>query len=171
MDHNGVQTWISRHPDLNTYIHSLMETISPWVRKGYIEKIIIPFTHDASGVVQERFTFSIRECLVKNSGGVNVRETKEALKNMLIQIIFSEYKLPNLKEGCSFTVQLQTYEVSPAVSDNMNKNGAWQETSASKTAHLRDADENQDEAMMLTPIRTVETSLLHLELVVESKTA
>ena len=150
-----------------------MESLGPLIKSGSVEKVLIVFTHDASGVIHERYVFTIKECLVKDGNGVvDIMETKQVMNHMLMQIIFCEHKLPPLREGCSFSIQVHTYERSDSSKSNgkYNKN-VWCEIASKKIDQVPSSGNTQVDdnvAMTVTPIRTIEASLLHLELVVES---
>ncbi|CAM9202921.1 unnamed protein product [Hapterophycus canaliculatus] len=119
----GVPVWMSRHPELNSYIYQVLIRTKSLMERGVVRKVLVCFFQEAEHVDQvpvEKFAFDIR---VDDGGSVDticlqassfemprcIFEIEDQLRSALLQIQKSSAHLP-MRQSCTFAIHVQAHE-------------------------------------------------------------
>eukprot|EP00730_Choanoeca_flexa_P004158 TRINITY_DN11616_c0_g2_i1.p1 TRINITY_DN11616_c0_g2~~TRINITY_DN11616_c0_g2_i1.p1 ORF type:complete len:232 (+),score=36.61 TRINITY_DN11616_c0_g2_i1:184-879(+) len=161
----GVPVHKARHPDVQTYVVSVLKAIQPWIVKGKAKTIAIHIL-DAANHPVERFVFDLDGVPLSNLKH-NI-DVEAALRGLMIKINTCDSMLAPPPKGCSFAVYvLAKPEVEEPLSQDMTMpfvQATPLELSMSLTA-------DDSEPTTAHPLRTVDLGLFSLAVYVEESVA
>ncbi|KAK9818377.1 hypothetical protein WJX72_011659 [[Myrmecia] bisecta] len=98
----------SRHPDLNEYIHSLVESLKVPLREAKLQKVAILLL-DSHGRTVERYVVQLQ---VDRKGlcHLNAADLDAALRGFLLKLQYVDACLKPLPKGCTFDIVAYCYE-------------------------------------------------------------
>eukprot|EP00752_Nemacystus_decipiens_P003786 g3486.t1 len=110
----GVPVWMSRHPELNSYIHEVLLRARSLMEHGVVRKVLVCFFREAEHVDQapvEKVAFAVR---VDEDGGgpvdpIRLQDVEDQLRSALLQIQKSSAHLPT-RQGCTFALHVEAHE-------------------------------------------------------------
>eukprot|EP00903_Cladosiphon_okamuranus_P017527 g16142.t1 len=110
----GVPVWMSRHPELNSYIYEVLLRTRSLMEHGVVRKVLVCFFKEAEYVDQapvERVAFAIRA--EEDGGGsvdpIRLQDVEDQLRSALLQIQKSSAHLPT-RQGCTFALHVEAHE-------------------------------------------------------------
>jgi hypothetical protein len=129
-------TWMSRHPDLNEYIHSLLEDTREWWKKGLMEKINLVISDEISGQIIEEYCFRLYDYIPKDADDVidetiipenassrergmakrkkvelQIINLRSHLKRLLCLVMRSDGDCSPIRDKCTFSLLVSTCEI------------------------------------------------------------
>ena len=106
----GIPVWMSRHPDLNTYIVKVLRNSKPFFDRGLVRRIIVPISGPDS-VVRETYVFQFSGYAA--GPALNLRQLEETFKACITRLCIVDGQLPSLPpldasssigSGCTFKI-------------------------------------------------------------------
>ncbi|XP_048589571.1 mitotic spindle assembly checkpoint protein MAD2B isoform X2 [Nematostella vectensis] len=107
----NVPVQMSCHPELNSYIQDVLQTIKPLIEKGEVQKISLVISDKEYHPI-ERFSFEIGCSTLSLSSDNLLLNTESALRGFLLKISVCDALLKANPPDCTFSVLVHTKESS-----------------------------------------------------------
>lgn len=170
----GIPVWMSRHPDLNTYISEAVYGCIYWLKNGEMEQFTVAILNLESMPV-EKFVF---RCVLSPSERSLCLDVEAELRSFLLKISVSDSVLKPNPSGCSFSLGVHTVNQVPQFLPHQNSVGMLTKS--------RQATENENTAepvwlpgmesfdsrdnFHLIPLKVLDSGSMQLSLYVEETT-
>eukprot|EP00039_Didymoeca_costata_P022028 m.3488 g.3488 ORF g.3488 m.3488 type:complete len:203 (-) comp2780_c0_seq1:174-782(-) len=101
---------MSRHPELNSYILSVISSLSPWIKQGIVDKVSVVITNENRDPL-ERFLFELlTPAEWENNVTLSHDELERALRGFLLKLSISDAFLSPLPKDCTFAILVHTHD-------------------------------------------------------------
>jgi len=106
----GMAVWMSRHPQLNTYITKVLRNAQPLFERGLVLRVLVPIT-GKDGVVRETYTFAFSNYAAGPT--LDLRQLQDAFRGCLSRLNVVESQLkplppPATTGSCTFKIVIVT---------------------------------------------------------------
>nr|CAG4635023.1 EOG090X0C57 [Alona affinis] len=113
VQHYGITMFISKDPQIESYIKDILPKLKEWLEEGKIKKLVLGLCDVHSKEPQECWEFRIinEEATpgqMKQQGTKDVKKVQEEIRSVLRQITACVTFLPMLDGVCSFDLQVHT---------------------------------------------------------------
>mmetsp|Transcript_19289 Transcript_19289/g.53779 ORF Transcript_19289/g.53779 Transcript_19289/m.53779 type:complete len:200 (+) Transcript_19289:93-692(+) len=109
----GIAVHKSRHPQLNSYISDLIDSLRNAIASREVEKLVVVI-FDPSDRVVERFVVTLNLLTAPEGHSFSAVALDRSLKDCLLKLQFSDAALPPLPGGCRF--EIAAYSSNPDTS-------------------------------------------------------
>ncbi|XP_046432135.1 mitotic spindle assembly checkpoint protein MAD2B [Neodiprion fabricii] len=155
----GIATQVSEHPELNTYLKEVLNSIRELIRhdENSVRKINLCFYNQDKTPV-EQFVFDLGK--LKADLAVHdpfFLKTEEALRTFCLKLSTSGSYLKRLPENATFSIQIHTHEAAhAALNENPRcENFPWIEA---------EEDMTEIKEQTLLPLKSINTEYLNLQM-------
>lgn len=156
----GVPVQMSIHPYLNEYITECLKTIRDLLQRNEVRKVTVTFFNETQRAI-ERFVFDILDLnKTLNQDDPYFIKGEEAFRGFCLKLAVTASYLRPLPEKSTFRVQIHTSET---VSVSLAEDPRYQDFPWIET----DEQENEVLNANITPIKTLDTGLLKVQMYVE----
>ncbi|KAH9513912.1 MAD2 mitotic arrest deficient-like 2 [Bulinus truncatus] len=157
----NIPVQMCQHPDVNSYIGNIIESLTMLLAEGRVDKIAIVILKEDTGIPVEKFVIEVRELRDKwRDNDPHLLQTERALRSFLLKLNVSDALLKPPAKGTTWTIHVDTTEaIFEAVEVHLiEKDFPWIEAEE-KQSHIDD--------VKLVPIRSTSTDAFKMQLYVE----
>ncbi|GAQ79837.1 Spindle assembly checkpoint protein [Klebsormidium nitens] len=143
----------ARHPELQEYIHSAVQSLHEWLMQGAVQRVVVVL-RDGSGKAVEKFVIQVGPLAPHAPGSAPIAEIEEALRAVLMKLSVLEPPPEELPKDLSWEIVAHTNQPPAA---NGSREVTW--VSADNT--------DLQEGPVITPIKSVKKGALQVQVYIE----
>lgn len=109
----GIVTFMSRHPQINTYIHTMLTNVRPLLLRNSIEAIVLLLSDEETAEPREQYIFSTSMLTQNEQQPATLSDVESICASTILRIFMLEGSLPSLPTSSptTFTLFIRSHEL------------------------------------------------------------